>query len=266
MTLLAVSGLSVSLGGRPVLRDVSFPVASGEFVGLIGANGAGKTTLLRTILGLQRPTSGTVTRESVGPGGTRNRTRNPTRNRMGYLPQKVALDPDTPLRARDVVGLGLDGQRLGIPIGTRRRTAKIDGVMEAVGAAEFADARVGRLSGGQQQRVLLAHALVGDPDILVLDEPLANLDPGSTHDVVSLLATVCRTRGIAVLLTAHDMNPLLSVIDRVVYLAGGRAASGSVDEVVRSDVLTTLYGRPIEVIRTAGRLLVVAGEEDFAAC
>ena len=258
MTLLTVSGLSVSLGGRPVLRDVSFPVASGEFVGLIGANGAGKTTLLRTILGLQRPTSGSVTRESVGPGSTRNR--------MGYLPQKVALDPDTPLRARDVVGLGLDGQRLGIPIGTRRRTAKIDGVMEAVGAAEFAEARVGRLSGGQQQRVLLAHALVSDPDILVLDEPLANLDPGSTHDVVSLLATVCRTRGIAVLLTAHDMNPLLPAIDRVVYLAEGRAASGSVDEVVRSDVLTTLYGRPIEVIRTAGRVLVVAGAEDFAAC
>jgi zinc/manganese transport system ATP-binding protein len=243
----------VRLSGRQILTGVGFTVYPGEFVGLIGSNGAGKTTLMRLILGLLKPTVGTV-----AISGTRGRRKAGV---VGYLPQKVALDPDVPLRARDVVALGLDGQRLGIPLRSAAVTARVDAALASVGATEFADARIGQLSGGQQQRVLLAHALISEPRLLLLDEPLANLDPASVHDIVALLGEVCRSRGVAIVLTAHDMNPLLPVMDRIVYLAGGRAAVGTTDEVARTDVLTKLYGRPISVIRAEGRVLVVAGED-----
>jgi zinc/manganese transport system ATP-binding protein len=251
--VLTVSGVGVSLSGRRILHDVSFEVASGEFVGLIGSNGAGKTTLLRVILGLQPATAGTVLFDGE-PRGHRSGI-------IGYLPQKVALDSDLPLRARDVVALGLDGQKLGIPLPSKRRRALVDELLAAVGATAFADARVGQLSGGQQQRVLIAHALIGRPRLLLLDEPLANLDIRSAQEIVELLARLGRERGVAVLLSAHDLNPLLPVMDRIVYLADGHAVAGTTDEVVQSSVLTGLYGRRVEVLRFEGRVLVVAGDE-----
>jgi len=251
--VLVADGLGVWLSGREILTDVTFGVRPGEFIGLIGSNGAGKTTLLRVLLGLQKQTTG-----SVLIGGRR-----PGRGGeiVGYLPQKVALDADLPLRARDVVALGLDGQRLGIPLPSAKRRATVDEMLDAVDATAFADTRIGLLSGGQQQRVLIAHALVSRPRVLLLDEPLANLDIRSAHEVVDLLAKVSRERGIAVLLSAHDINPLLPVMDRIVYLAGGRAVTGTSDEVVRSEVLTKLYGRRVDVLRVEGRVLVVAGPE-----
>jgi zinc/manganese transport system ATP-binding protein len=251
--VLDVSGIGVALSGRRILNDVSFRIAPGEFVGLIGSNGAGKTTLLRVVLGLQGATSGSV---SFGGSGSARR------GVLGYLPQKVALDADLPLRARDVVALGLDGQKLGIPLPSAKRRALVDDVLAAVDATEFADSRVGLLSGGQQQRVLIAHALVSRPRLLLLDEPLANLDIRSTQEIVELLARVSRERGVAVLLSAHDLNPLLPVMDRIVYLADGRAVSGTTDEVVQSEVLTRLYGRRVDVLRIDGRVLVVAGPDD----
>jgi zinc/manganese transport system ATP-binding protein len=249
--VLEVDRVTVTLSGRRVLDDVSFAVRPGEFVGLIGSNGAGKTTLLRVILGLQRESAGrvAVSRGSRDSG-------------IGYLPQKVVLDPDIPLRARDVVALGMDSRRLGIPLPSRKRRELVDELLSAVGAAEFADERVGLLSGGQQQRVLIAHALAGRPSLLLLDEPLANLDIASTQEIVELLATICSERGIAVLLSAHDLNPLLPAMDRVVYLADGRAATGTTDEVVRSEVLTRLYGRRVDVLRVSGRVLVVPGTDE----
>jgi zinc/manganese transport system ATP-binding protein len=252
--VLDVSGVGVSLSGRRILHDVSFSIEPGEFVGLIGSNGAGKTTLLRVILGLQNATSGTVLFEDRRPGRGAGV--------IGYLPQKVALDPDLPLRARDVVALGLDGQQLGIPLPSARRRRMVDEVLTAVDALAFADTRVGLLSGGQQQRVLIAHALISRPRLVLLDEPLANLDIRSAQEIVDLLARISRERGVAVLLSAHDLNPLLPVMDRIVYLADGRAVSGTTDEVVQSDVLTRLYGRRVDVLRVEGRLLVVAGPGD----
>ncbi len=248
--LLDVEGVSVRLGGRTVLDEVSFAVRPGEFVGLIGSNGAGKTTLLRVVLGLQRPTGGGVRLTSPSGG----------RARIGYVPQKVLLEPDVPLRARDLVALGIDGHRLGFALPSRRRTARVEEMLAAVDALGFADARVGELSGGQQQRALIAHALVGRPDLLLLDEPLANLDLGSAHEVVALLARVAREQGVAVLLSAHEMNPLLPVMDRVVYLASGRAASGTTDEVITGPVLSALYGHHVDVIHVHGRVLVVIGD------
>ncbi len=244
---LAVNGVTVRLSGRRVLDEVSFTIAPGEFTGLIGANGAGKTTLFRVILGLQAITDG-----SVRVAGAR-------RPALGYVPQKFMLDPDMPLRGRDLVALGLDGHRLGLPLPSRGRRALVEEMLEAVDATAIADARVGRLSGGEQQRILIAHALISRPKLLLLDEPLANLDLRSAQEVVGLLARIAREQGIAILISAHEMNPLLPVMDRIVYLAAGRAASGTVAEVVRSDVLGGLYGHHVDVLRVHGRVIVVAG-------
>ena len=254
---LAVAGVSVRLGGREVLHDVRFSIRAGEFVGLIGSNGAGKTTLLRVILGLQKPVTG-----QVRIGGAARARRGTA---VGYVPQKIELDPDMPLRARDLVGLGLDGNRFGIPMPSRGRRARVTEMLHAVGAAAFADARVGTLSGGEQQRVMIAHALISEPRLLLLDEPLANLDIRSEQEIVSLLARISKERGIAVLISAHEINPLLPVMDRVVYMADGRAASGTTDEVVRPEVLTRLYGHHVDVIHLHGRVLVVPGQDDGPA-
>jgi zinc/manganese transport system ATP-binding protein len=252
--ILSVEGVSVRLSGREVLHDVSFTIHPGEFTGLIGSNGAGKTTLLRVILGLQPASAGRVLLD----GRPRSR-RSPL---IGYVPQKFVLDPDMPLRARDLVGLGIDAQRFGIPLPSRARRARIDEMLGAVDAERFGDARVGQLSGGEQQRVLIAHALIARPRLLLLDEPLANLDLRAAHEVVTLLARIAAEQQIAVLISAHEMNPLLPVMDRIVYMAGGRAASGTTAEVVRADVLSELYGSHVDVLNVHGRVLVVAGAGD----
>ena len=249
--ILRLDGVSVWLSGRQILDEVSFAIRAGEFTGLIGPNGAGKTTLLRVILGLQRAGAGQVT--------VLGQPRSPRSQPVGYVPQKVLLDPDMPMRARDLVALGFDGSRYGIRLPSRQRDQAVREMLHAVDAERFADARVGNLSGGEQQRVLIAQALISRPRLLLLDEPLANLDLRSGQEIISLLARIAREQQIAVLLSAHEMNPLLPVMDRVVYLAGGRAASGPADEVVTTDVLSRLYGHHVEVLRVHGRVLVVAG-------
>ncbi len=251
--MLAVDGVSVRLGGREILHDVRFTIRPGEFTGLIGSNGAGKTTLLRVILGLQHASG------EVRVGG---RPRGQHGEMIGYVPQKIELDPDMPLRARDLVGLGLDGHRYGLPLPSRSRRAMVGEMLRSVGAAGFGDARAGNLSGGEQQRILIAHALISRPRLLLLDEPLANLDISSGQEVVALLARIAEEQQIAVLISAHDMNPLLPVMDRVVYMAGGRAASGPASEVVRGEVLSKLYGHHVDVLHVHGRILVVAGHGD----
>ncbi len=249
--VLAVKGVSVRLSGRTILDRVSFEIAPGEFTGLIGSNGAGKTTLFRVILGLQAASAGHVLVEGR-EHGRRHRL-------IGYVPQKFLLDPDVPLRARDLVGLGIDAHRLGVPVPSRTRRARIEEMLQAVDAEHFADTRVGQLSGGEQQRILIAHALIARPRLLLLDEPLANLDLGSAQEVVSLLARITREQQIAVLISAHEINPLLPVMDRIVYLAAGRAVSGTTAEVVRADVLSELYGHHVDVLDVHGRVLIVAG-------
>jgi zinc/manganese transport system ATP-binding protein len=255
-TVLRVEDVSASLGGRRVLDRVSFSVEAGGFCGLIGSNGAGKTTLLRVILGLVAPSSGRV----VVTGRPESR-RSP---QLGYVPQKVAFEADMPLRARDLVGLGLDGHRFGIGRPTAARRAAVDEMLDAVGATRFAGSRIGNLSGGEQQRIMIAQALISQPSLLLLDEPLANLDIRSADEVVELLARIASEQHIAVLLSAHDMNPLLPVMDHVVYLAEGRAASGTTEQVVRTDTLSRLYGHHVEVLHVQGRVLVVSGTEHQA--
>jgi len=248
--LVTLDHVSVRLGGREILKDVSFGIAPGQFTGLIGPNGAGKTTLLKVILGLQPVTSGAVLLDGA-PQSARDAS-------IGYVPQKLGLDPDVPLRVRDVVSLGLDGHKFGIRLPSKARRELVDDMLTAVGAQRYADARVGELSGGEQQRVMIAHALISKPRLLLLDEPLANLDISSEQGIVSVLARLARAEGVAVLLSAHDMNPLMPVMDRIVYVAAGRVAVGDTDEVVQPEVLSRLYGQHVDVIRVHGRILVVA--------
>ena len=251
--LLRLDGIGVRLGGREILRDVSLTIRPGEFTGLIGPNGAGKTTLLRIMLGLQDVTRGSVLIDGA--------PRTPRDASIGYVPQKLGIEPDTPLRVRDVVSLGVDGHKLGIRLPSRARRERVDDMLTAVGARRFADARIGELSGGEQQRVMIAHALIGRPRLLLLDEPLANLDISSEQGIVSVLARLAKAEGIAVLLSAHDMNPLMPVMDRIVYVAAGRVATGTTEEVVQPEVLSRLYGQHVDVIRVHGRVLVVAAPE-----
>jgi zinc/manganese transport system ATP-binding protein len=251
--LLRVEDIDVAIDGREILHDVNFRIDHGEFTGLIGANGSGKTTLFRVILGLQTPARGRVSIHGE-PLQRSNRS-------VGYVPQKVLFDPDMPIRARDLVALGIDGNRYGLLRRSRADHLAVEEMLEAVDAQEFADRKVGGLSGGEQQRVMVAHALVSQPELLLLDEPLANLDPGSAQEIIALLHQVARQQHVAIFLSAHEMNPLLPVMDRVVYVANGRVASGTTDEVVRPDVLSALYGHHVDVLRVHGRVLVVAGLE-----
>ncbi len=248
--VLEVENVSVIFSGRTVLDGVSFEIRRGEFTGLIGSNGVGKTTLLRVILGLQRAATGQV-RVLGEPVSGRGLS-------LGYVPQKVVLDPDIPIRARDLVALGLDAERYGFGRRTRAQHELVDKMLHDVDAESFADARVGSLSGGEQQRVLIAHSLISGPKLLLLDEPLANLDPKSVQEIVTLLHRLASENEVAILLSAHEMNALLPVMDRIVYLTQGRAASGTTDEVVRSEVLSKLYGHHVDVLKLHGRVLVVA--------
>jgi zinc/manganese transport system ATP-binding protein len=250
----------VRLGARWIWRDVDLAIDAGQFVAILGPNGAGKSTLLRAMLGVVPLAEGTVT-----VFGRPVRRGNPE---VGYLPQRRRFDPDLRIRATDLVRLGLDGASWGVSIpfgaGERAKAAHVDEMLAVVGASAYAHRPVGDLSGGEQQRVLIAHALISGPRLLLLDEPLANLDLRSGHEVVELLARIAAEQHIAVLISAHEMNPLLGVMDRIVYLAGGRAASGTTTEVVRGDVLSRLYGYHVDVLRVHGRVLVVSGAGDAA--
>ena len=255
--VVAFANVGLKRGDRRILSRLSFTLRPGEFVGIIGGNGAGKSTLLRVALGLVAPTSGSVAIFGRAPRDARGA--------IGYVPQRIELDADLPLRARDFVSLGIGGARFGIPLPNKARDERVEETLADVGASDFADRSIGRLSGGEQQRLAIAQAIVGRPQLLMLDEPLANLDLGSAAEIVDLVARLGREREMTVMLVAHDVNPLLRVMDRVLYLAGGRAAIGTVDEVVNEDTLSRLYDRPVDVLRVRGRVIVVAGDDHETA-
>jgi len=239
-------------GERSILGRISFRIEIGEFIGIIGGNGAGKSTLLQLTLGFIAPNEGEIRVFGAPPHGTRGL--------VGYVPQRIELDPDLPLRARDFVALGVDGARFGVPLPSARRRERVNEALADVDALALADRPVGRLSGGEQQRLAIAQAIVGRPKLLLLDEPLGNLDLGGASEIVDLTARVAREHGMTVMLVSHDLNPLLHAMDRVLYLADGRAAIGTVAEVVNEDTLSRLYERPVDVLRGRGRIIVVAAE------
>ncbi len=259
---LEVAGASISLGGRVIWHDVNVEVAAGEFVAVLGPNGVGKSTLIKAILGLL-PLSGGRIRVLGRPPGE-------ARPEIGYLPQRRSFDPGLRVRGADVVRLGLEGARWGVPVpGSRwfseRRRAqqrRIDEVIDLVGATAYASRPIGQLSGGEQQRLLIAQALVQRPRLLLLDEPLDSLDLPNQAAVAALISGISAAENVAVVIVAHDVNPILGYLDRVIYLAPGGAVSGPVSDVITSEALTRLYGTPIEVLATSDGRLVVVGQPE----
>jgi zinc/manganese transport system ATP-binding protein len=236
-----------------VWRDANFTIGQGEFVAVLGPNGAGKTTLFRMLLGLTPPLGGTLTIFGAAPHGG-----NP---RIGYVPQQHPIDDETGVEALELVRLGLVGNRWGT--GSPQQGIKEAlAILRTVGAEELAHRPLGMLSGGELQRIFLAEALIGKPDLLLLDEPLANLDMRRESNFVQLINDVVRSRGVTVLLIAHNINPLLPVLDRVIYVANGRVTNGKPSEVLTSKSLTALYGIPIEVLKDShGRIAIIGMDE-----
>jgi zinc/manganese transport system ATP-binding protein len=252
---LRLEGAAVQVGGRPVWSGVNLTVRAGAFAAILGPNGAGKSTLLKVLLGVLPLSHGTV---SVF--GERVRRGN---DAVGYLPQRRTFDPDLRVRAVDLVRLGLDGARWGVPLPWRSGGSKrVDEVVELVGATAYARRPIGELSGGEQQRILIAQALVTGARLLVLDEPLDSLDMSNQQSISGLVQRICHDGGVTVLLVAHDINPILPYVDQVVYVAQGQVVSGTPSQVIRSETLTRLYGTPVEVLKTTdGRVLVVGQNE-----
>jgi zinc/manganese transport system ATP-binding protein len=246
---IRISGGALSYGDRVLWSGLDLDLRRGEFVAVLGPNGSGKTSLLRALLGIQPLSAGTLL-----VGG-----RPPRRGSelIGYIPQHRNIAPNTPLRGRDLVRLGIDGHRWGLPLGGRRTRRRVDEVLEAVGATAYADVPLGLLSGGEQQRLRVAQALATDPEILLCDEPLLSLDLNHQRAVAALVDGRRHSHDTAVMFVTHEINPILHLVDRVLYLAGGRFRIGPPDEVMTSAVLSELYGSPIEVIRTHGRFVVV---------
>ncbi len=251
---------AVRLGGRVVWSGVNVEAAAGEFVAILGPNGVGKSTLLKATLGLLPLSAGQAVVLGRPPGQAQAE--------IGYLPQRRSFDPSVRIRGLDVVRLGLDGHRWGLPVpgGRRGRAARgrVAELVELVGAAGYAHQPIGRLSGGEQQRLLIAQALARRPRLLLLDEPLDSLDLYNAGAVAALIRDICQT-GVTVLMVAHDVNPILSSLDRVIYLAGGGSVSGTPTNVITSGTLSRLYHTPIEVLTTSDGRLVVVGQPEAPA-
>lgn len=240
---------ALCFGDHELWDDLSLDVAPGEFLAVLGPNGSGKTSLLKVLLGLQPLSGGTV--QVCG------RTPRRGSSTVGYVPQQKSFDPDLPLRGRDLVRLGLDGHRWGAAWPSRGARVRVDEVIDAVGATPYADSPVGLLSGGEQQRLRIAQALLGDPSVLLCDEPLLSLDLRHQQAVSALIDTRRRAAGTAVVFVTHEVNPVLPLVDRVLYLVGGRWAVGTPDEVMTSETLTGLYGTEVDVLRVRDRIVVV---------
>jgi zinc/manganese transport system ATP-binding protein len=252
--LIAAESLAAGYRGNTVWRDANFAFGPGEFVAVIGPNGAGKTTLLRLLLGLQQPVGGSIRVFDAQP-----RRGNP---RIGYVPQSHLIDSDTNVECLELVRLGLTGKKWGFnPFSHRERSAALAS-LDDVGAAELAHRPLGALSGGELQRVFLAEAMVSNPELLLLDEPLSNLDLKRETDLLHLVNGVVRTRGVTVLLIAHNINPLLPHLDKVIYIANGKVATGKPTEVLTSESLSALYGIQVEVLRDPHGNVAIIGVEE----
>ncbi|WP_233831924.1 ABC transporter ATP-binding protein [Paraburkholderia sp. ZP32-5] len=249
--VLELERVTLELGARTILREASFVVNQGEFIGVLGPNGAGKTTLMRSVLGLVPAAAGVI--RVLGQAVERG---NPS---IGYMPQTRSALAGRRVRGRDFVAMAADGHRWGLPHADAATRADVDRVLDLVGASKLALRPLSELSGGERQRLLLAQCLLGNPKLLLLDEPLISLDPHHQKSVVELVRRVQRELGIAVLFSAHELNPLLNSLDRVLYLGSGVAALGTVDEVITRPVLSRLYGSPIDVMRVNGRIFVMSG-------
>jgi zinc/manganese transport system ATP-binding protein len=246
--VLSIHDGALGFGGRTLWSGLNLEIALGEFLAVLGSNGSGKSSLLKAILGQQKLDAGTVT---VAGHPVRRGDRC-----IGYIPQQKIAAPGTPLRGRDLVTFGVNGHRFGVPTLPRSVKARVDELIASVGATQYASQPIGSLSGGEQQRLRVAQSLADDPVLLLCDEPLLSLDLQHQRGVSELIDARRREHKTAVVFVTHDVNPVLGMVDRILYLADGNFTVGTPDEVLRSEVLTELYGTPVEVIRSGGRVLV----------
>ncbi|MGX5842934.1 metal ABC transporter ATP-binding protein [Mesorhizobium sp. ArgA1] len=255
MNAIEFDKVTLTYGGRRVLSDVSFSIPQGAFVGLLGANGAGKTTMLRAILGLIKPAGGAIS--VLGKPPTRGNAA------IGYMPQARRALADVGISGLDFVLSAAGGHRWGWPVPSAAEKEAAWKALEAIGATDLARRPLAELSGGERQRILIAQSLIGDPQLLLLDEPLISLDAAHQRAIIDLVHEIGERLGIAVLFCSHEINPLLRAVDRVLYLGNGNAAIGSVDEVISGPVLSKLYGTHINVVRVAGRIFVMADDVEL---
>jgi zinc/manganese transport system ATP-binding protein len=254
--VVQLSNASVRLGGRLLWSDLNLSLEVGEFLAVLGPNGVGKTTLLKVLLGLVPLSSGEVRLSGALP--------HRGNDQVGYIPQQRAFDPSLPIRARDLVRFGLDGHRWGMPLRSRGSRQRLDDVMEAVGASAYANAPVGLLSGGEQQRLRIAQALLGDPQVLLCDEPLLALDLASQRAITELIDQRRRSAGTPVVFVTHEVNPVLPYVDRILYLVRGRWDIGTPSEILTGERLTALYGIPVDVIKVQDRFVVLSAEHQHS--
>lgn len=250
MSAIVFSNASIRLGRRPILSGVSLSIEPGEFVGVMGPNGAGKTTMLRAILGLVPVSDGRIDVLGATP-----RRGNPD---IGYVPQSRRAAAQLGVMGEEFLLSAHGGERWGLPLASRAQRLAVAAALERVGATELAHRPLSELSGGERQRLFIAQALVGTPKLLLLDEPLISLDPAHQRAIVELVREVARERKIAVLFSAHEINPLLRAVDKVLYLGGGKAVLGTIDEIIDEAVLSALYRTPVRVVRADGRIFVIA--------
>ena len=251
--LLQIKNASLAFGEHTLWTALDLEVQPHEFIAVIGSNGSGKSSLLKAILGQQELTGGQILMHgkpiAAGSG------------KIGYIPQSRAVDPASTLRACDLIGLGLDGHRFGIPLPSRAKRQAVARTLEAIGASELAKTPITKLSGGELQRMRVGQAVISEPDLILADEPLSALDLHQQQVVSALIDDQRRAHNAAVLFVTHDVNPILDLVDRVLYLANGKFRIGTPDEVLRSEVLSELYGTQVDVVRNQGRI-VVLGTQD----
>jgi zinc/manganese transport system ATP-binding protein len=254
MNVIELDRASIAIGDRNILVNSSFAIKRGEFIGVLGPNGAGKTTLMRAVLGLLAPRAGRLSVFGRAP-----RRGDPD---IGYLPQVRTVLPDMRVRGRDFIASCMNGERWGVPWLTRADRRTIEETLAAVGARELAERPMSDMSGGERQRLLLAQALLGEPRLLLLDEPLISLDYRYQEAIVDLVRRFARERNITVLFSAHELNQLIGALDRVLYLGNGHAALGTVAEVATAPVLSKLYGADIRVVHADGQIFVLSRGRD----
>lgn len=246
---ISLEDAALRFGKRTLWKDLNLTIKPGEFLAILGPNGTGKTSLLKALLGLNKLAAGTIKILDEPPQRGNSK--------IGYIPQQKTFDKDLPIRGRDLVHFGFDGHRFGFVRHDKNAWARVDEVIKEVGAAKYADSPIGLLSGGEQQRLRIAQALLGKPSLLLCDEPLLSLDLKSQQAVSELIDSYRKRYNTAVLFVTHDINPVLNMVDRVLYLVGGKWAIGTPDEVLTTERLSELYGTPVDVLRVRDRIIVV---------